>query len=281
MHGILFVLAVALAWGIRYSIKFWQGSLTWGAAITLFALPPLILISTSLAIALMGCGQMFGVPASMGSHLLGWLFLLWTTVSFGVLAWQTLKTVQAVQVHPQTIYQGQSVRLLATEFPYSAQIGLWSPKLVVSQGLLNLLAPTQLDAVLAHEQAHVFYRDTFTFFILGSLRKLTFWLPHTESLWQELLWQRECRADHKAVETCDPLVLAEALALVAQAAMAETIMPLAVPFHNPGDRLLDRIDQLLDIAPAVTTPPLTRYWTSFGLLTIAFLPLLFIPLHIK
>lgn len=281
MHGILFLLAMALAWGIRYGTKFWQGRLTWGAALTVFALPPLILISTSVAIVFMGCGQMFGVPARMGSHLLGWLFLLWTMVCFGILAWQTFKTVQSVQIHPQTSYQGQTLRLLTTEFPYSAQIGLWSPQLVVSQGLFNLLSPTHLTAVLAHENAHIFYRDTLTFFVLGSLRRLTVWLPQTEVLWQELLWQRECRADRKAAESCDPLVLAEALAIVAQTAIDQDPLPLAVPFHSQGDRLLARIDQLLALPPQVSSLPKNHYWVSFGFLAIAFLPLLFIPLHIK
>ncbi|MFM1841806.1 MAG: hypothetical protein RLZZ490_539, partial [Cyanobacteriota bacterium] len=115
MHGILFVLAITLAWGIRYGTKFWQGALGWGAALTVFALPPLILISTSLAIALMGCGEMFGVPARMGSHLLAWLFLGWTTVCVLNLARQTLKTLRSVQDQPQTEYQGQAIRLLATD----------------------------------------------------------------------------------------------------------------------------------------------------------------------
>jgi len=281
MHSILFILAVGLAWGIRYGIKFWQGQLSWGSALTAFALPPLILISTSLAIAFMGCGQMFGVPASMGSHSLAWLFLVWTMVCFLGLAWQTFRTVQSVQSQPQIQYQGQSIRLLATDFPYSAQIGLWSPQLVVSQGLFKLLSPSHLAAVLAHENAHSVYRDTFTFFVLGSLRKLTFWLPQTEALWQELLWQRECRADRKAAETCDPLVLAEALAMVAQTALTQDVMPLAVPFHTQGDRLLARIDQLLDLPPKVPASPLVSYWISFGFLAIAVVPLLFIPLHIK
>ncbi|MEY2985010.1 MAG: hypothetical protein RLZZ568_1627 [Cyanobacteriota bacterium] len=281
MHGILFILAIGLAWGIRYGTKLWTGRLSWGSALTAFAVPPLILISTSVAIVLMGCGQMFGVPARMGSHLLAWLFLGWTMVCCLGLAWQTIKTVRSVQNQPQIAYQGQLMRLLATEFPYSAQIGLWSPELVVSQGLFSLLSPTQLAAVLAHENAHITYRDTLTFFLLGSLRRLTFWLPQTEALWQELLWQRECRADRKAAESCDPLVLAEALALVAESAMMQAVMPLAVPFHTQGDRLLARINQLLDLPQRTTPPPLSRYWLSFRFLAIALVPLLFIPWHIK
>ncbi|MGA1622568.1 MAG: M56 family metallopeptidase [Synechocystis sp.] len=281
MHSVLFLLAVALAWGIRYGTKFWPGRLSWGAALAAFALPPLMLITTSGAIVVMGCGEMFGVPARMGSHLLAWLFLGWTTVCFLDLAWQTIKTLRSVQDQPQTCYQGQTMRLLATEFPYSAQIGLWSPELVVSQGLLHRLSPTHLAAVLAHENAHITYRDTLTFFVLGGLRRLTAWLPQTEALWQELLWQRECRADRKAAESCDPLVLAEALALVAQAAITEEVMPLAVPFHSQEARLLARIDQLLAPPSQVMATPLTRYWISFSVLAIALGPLLFIPWHSK
>jgi Zn-dependent protease with chaperone function len=240
-----------------------------------------MLITTSAAIVVMGCGEMFGVPARMGSHLLAWLFLGWTTVCFLDLAWQTVTTLRSVQDQPQTSHQGQTMRLLATEFPYSAQIGLWSPELVVSQGLLKRLSPTHLAAVLAHENAHLIYRDTLTFFVLGSLRRLTAWLPQTEALWQELLWQRECRADRKAAESCDPLVLAEALALVAQAAITEEVMPLAVPFHSQEARLLARIDQLLAPPSQVMATPLTHYWISFSVLAIALGPLLFIPWHSK
>lgn len=281
MHGILWILAISVAWGIRYGAKFWQDRLSWSAALTAFALPPLILISTSLAIVWMGCGEMFGVPARMGSHLLAWLFLSWTLVCFGGLTWQTLRTLQTAQGYTQTHYQGQPIRLLEMDFPYSAQIGLWSPELAVSQGLLNLLSPLHITAVLAHENAHIFYRDTFTFFILGSLRRLTFWLPQTEALWQELLWQRECRADRKAAETCDPLLLAEALAIVAQTATPATMMPLAVPFHTQGDRLVARIDHLLALPTKVETASPVGYWISFGFLAIALLPLFFIPLHMK
>jgi Zn-dependent protease with chaperone function len=51
---------------------------------------------------------------------------------------------------------------------------------------------------LAHEQAHAHYRDTFWFFWLNVL---TSWLPHTEALWQEILFLREIRADEKAKES--------------------------------------------------------------------------------
>jgi len=281
MHSILFGLAVLVAVGLRWGIRFWPGKLPWQTALIFFTLPPLLLITTSLAIAWMGCGWMFGLPASMGSHFLAWIFLLWAGVCVVNLAWQTWQTLQAVKIHPLADWNGQKIRLLDTAFPYSAQVGLWSPELVVSQGLLELLTPEQVDAVLAHENAHRFYRDTWTFFWLGCLRRLTFWLPETEALWQELLWQRECRADRHGAKNCDPLVLAEALALVAQSALGQAPIPLAVPFHSQNDRLLARIDQLLTPDNFRQSNFLSNCLCSLGLLAIAILPLILIPLHIK
>lgn len=281
MHSILFGLAVLLAFGLRWGIRFCPGKLHWQTALIFFTLPPLLLITTSAAIAWMGCGWMFGLPASMGSHLLAWIFLLWTTVCVVNLAWQTWQTLHAVKIHPLADWNGQKIRLLDTDFPYSAQVGLWSPELVVSQGLLQLLTPEQVDAVLAHENAHRFYRDTWTFFWLGCLRRLTFWLPETETLWQELLWQRECRADRHGAKNCDPLVLAEALATVAQSTLGQDPIPLAVPFHSQQNRLLSRIDQLLIPNHSPEFNPLANYLSFLGLLAIAILPLILTPLHIK
>ncbi|AGF50392.1 slr0241 [Synechocystis sp. PCC 6803] len=281
MHSILFAIAVLIAFGLRWAIRCWPGGLSWSIALGFFALPPLLLITTSMAIAWMGCGWMFGFPASMGSHFLAWLFLLWTAVCVANLTWQTWQTLAAVKVHPLADWQGQKIRLLDTPFPYSAQVGLWSPELVVSQGLLKLLSPEQVNAVLAHENAHRFYRDTWTFFWLGCLRRLTFWLPETESLWQELLWQRECRADRHGAKNCDPLLLAEALALVSQNSIVANPIPLAVPFSGQQDRLLARIDHLLGFSITPDSHRLASWVGSFLLLVIAILPLILIPLHIK
>ena len=43
--------------------------------------------------------------------------------------------------------------------PFAVTIGLWNPKLFVSQALEDLLSAEQFDAVLAHERAHARRRD--------------------------------------------------------------------------------------------------------------------------
>ncbi len=283
MHILLLLLALGMALILRWGAGSWRGKLNWQWTITLFALPPLILLTTCLAIVLMGCGEMFGHRASMGSHLSAAIFLAWS-FWWGIYslwsAWHTHRTVRQYPIHT---VQGRSLRLLESAHPYSAQVGAWEPQLCASKGLLNLLSPPQLEAVFAHEQAHLFYRDTLIFFGLGWLKRMSAWLPQTQALWEELLWFRECRADRKATETCDPLVLAEALALVAQASATHSpdvfTWQAAFAAHHP--RLLFRVEHLLRIPQTPLTPSSLNYWVSFSQLAIALMPLVFIPWHIR
>ena len=100
---------------------------------------------------------------------------------------------------------------------FSAQVGLWSSglwssELVVSQGLLDHLDDEHLDAVLAHEAGHDYYRDTFLVLLARVTKAVNLLAPPiSESLWQELLLLREMRADRWAARSVDTLVLAESL----------------------------------------------------------------------
>lgn len=170
--------------------------------------------------------------------------------------------------------EGQASRVLNIPALFAAQIGFWNPELVISQGLLNTLNQDQLAAVLAHEQAHDYYHDTFWFFWLGWLRQLTCWLPNTEALWQELLVVRELRADHWAVQQVDPLLLAESLLLVVRAPLTQP-EPFCAAFGAGADRLAERIEVLL-AQPEQFPASEIESWPWLWLLL---LPLLSIMLH--
>ena len=145
----------------------------------------------------------------------------------------------------------------------------------MSQGLIAALDSEHLSAVIAHEQAHVQYRDTFWFFWLGWIRSFSFWLPNTEALWQELLLLRELRADRKASESVDFLLLAESLLFVAKAPFDSPVGCVSLNDAQIGDRLNERIDSLLDTTKSI---PSNR-WHNWSWLCLLFLPLLTIPLH--
>lgn len=150
---------------------------------------------------------------------------------------------------------------------------------MVSQGLMESLTDAQLQAVLVHEMGHYAYRDTFWFFWLGWLRRLTTWLPNTQALWEELLLLREIRADQWAAQQVDQLVLAESLVQVAKAPLMQTCsLAAAFSCQAVGDRMQERIDALLSEPSEFDWQHPISLWTWCWLAWIV-LPLLAVPFH--
>ncbi|NET38970.1 MAG: M48 family metalloprotease [Cyanothece sp. SIO1E1] len=281
MHLSLILFALGLAWSIRcvalQSSGTWQER--WHRALGQFLVPPLLLLMTGLAVLCMGIdGSMLGLPAGWIGYLIAISFLGCALGLNLYLAWQGWRSLQQVQTYPAVAFNGQSGRLLETPDLFAAQIGFWRPQLVLSAGLLQTLPPNQLHAVLIHEQAHSHYRDTFCFFWFGWIRQLTFWLPNTAVLWQELLTLRELRADRWAAQRVDPLVLAESLLVVVQAPLINPApYCAALGSQASSTQLEERINALLidtELEPAPITNPLSWRW-----LFLSVLPLLSILLH--
>lgn len=280
MHVGLVLLAIAAACTIRLM---WRGPLSssiarWPRSLSLFLLPPLLLLTMAIAVIGMGHrGHMLGIPVGRIGCFVAMSFL---AGAVGLLLWragQGWRSLRQVQTYAPVEVQATPGHLLETPALFAAQVGFWTPRLVVSQGLLQRLNPDYMAAVLAHEQAHAHFHDTFWFFWLGWLRALTGWLPHTEALWQELLLLRELRADQWAAQRVDPLVLAEALLLVAQAPLTEDSLGECSAFaaSTPVQRLDERISALIaSEAPNNDIGTLQWAW-----MLIALVPLLTVLIH--
>ncbi len=288
MHLIVLVAIFGLAWGLRYT---WTENeqpnwiSRWHLTRSRLILPPLLLFTTSISIVWMGPhGRMVWVGNDWLSYNLAisWLgiaglYLLKLTVT----GWQML---QQVRTYPTTQLGGKTVRILDLPTPYIAQIGFWQPELIITTGILDRLSTEHLAAVLAHEQAHYRYRDTWCFFWLGWMRGITAWLPQTEVMWQELLVLRELRADRWASRQTDPLLVAEALLLVVQNTPVFT-EDFCTAFSQslPVDRLNQRIEALLEIDrtndPQPKKLPQLLDLRSWIYLLIGFSPLLVVFFH--
>ncbi|MDX2243187.1 MAG: M56 family metallopeptidase [Leptolyngbyaceae cyanobacterium bins.302] len=283
MHFLMMVAGLGLAWAVRSlgmnttTSAAKSLSQRWQQTLGLFLFSPLLLLMTAIAILCMGpTGRMVGHGESWFSYDLAVGFLAWALVSGIKLAWEGWQTVRRLRQNPTIEVSGMTARLLDTDALYSAQVGFWQPELVVSQGLLNTLDEEHLEAVLTHEQAHARHHDTFWFFGLGWLRRLTIWLPGTENLWQELLMLRELRADHDAAQQVDALVLAESLLMVVSTPMLQPEVCAAFGWAASPDRLTERINSLLaEPAPALES----KDW-SLGWLILVLLPLASIPFHV-
>lgn len=277
MHITMILAALGLALVLRSRCKSSSGS--WRdrseRALLLFLFPPLLLTITGLAVLCMGPqGEMIGLRAGWFSYLLTLGFLGVAVVKCLHLAWEGRRSVLQARTYPLQDLRGKKSRVLNTPALFGVLIGFWQPELVVSQGLLDTFDNAHLDAVLAHEQAHYYYRDTFWFFWLGWVRDCTAWLPNTENLWQELLLLRELRADSWAAQQVDPLILAESLLRVVSAtSMPSESFCAAFSSVAQKNRLGERIEALL--APEAI-PQQNRYW---GWLLLTLLPLAAVPFH--
>lgn len=281
MHFGLILGALILAVLLR--LYGWQPTATWSGrwqmAMGAFLVPPILVLVAAIAVVAMGSqGTMLGLSVGWLGYSLGLGFLGIAAGSLMYGAVQGWRSQRQVQRYPVISVNNQSGRLLDVPLLFAAQVGFWHSELVVSQGLLDRLTQAQIAAILAHEGAHLHYRDTFSFFWLGWVRQLTGWLPRSAQLWQELLLLRELRADRWAAQFVDPLELAESLLLVVQAPLVDS-PATAITFNNHEilSRLEERVNALLsgqemeigDRSPTVK-------WLS---ILTALLPLLTLPLH--
>ena len=281
MHLALLLLLVILAFGGRWFLRYdWTKtidlrhpvqflSLQWQRTIVALIVPPLLLLSGAIAILLMGHhGQMWGFPvgslacfaAGIGISLTIAQGLRVIFQQYSMQQWLTklpqieLSQIELPEVSPNTI-------VYSLDHPglFAGQVGLTQSRIILSQGLLDQLTPTQLQGVIAHEQAHYDYQDPLCFMGLSWLRSVSGWLPGTERLWQDLLLLRECRADAQAARQVDPLVLAETLVTVVRS----TVEVPQTTFHydwiafdslRPHDLLEFRVQSLIqaNLEPIIT-----------------------------
>ncbi len=281
MHGSMLLLALTIAIGLRWFLPSYQRR--WQTTLFFFLFPPLLLLMTVISVVCMGYrGQMLGYNSSLISYFSAIIWLVFALFCLIKLSYQTWRTHRDFSSYPLKKITAQKARVLAVDFPYSARVGFWKSELIVTQGLLNLLDQEHLQAVLAHEQAHQEYHDTFWFFWLGWLRSMSSWLPNSENLWSELVFLRELRADKYASGQVDYLLLAESLLLVAEKVnqVAEINFSdsccVALNDHSLNNRLLERIDALVESE----NPELPRFnYQVWLLLSLSLAPFLLLPLH--
>jgi beta-lactamase regulating signal transducer with metallopeptidase domain len=273
MHLQMILLALVVTILVHH---FSHGTENWGqrwrwARIRL-AIPPLFLTSTALAILSMSMQGALTWDNQI-AFFLATFWLLWVGLCGFRLTLAAQRTVQNVQKLPRISIAGQPARLVQDPGIFAAQVGFWQSELMVSQGCLDNLRGEYLAAVLAHESAHCYHRDTFWFFWLGWLSDTMGWLSTTPKLWQEVLLLREQRADRRASDQVDVLVMAEALLQVASSQHRQT--HFCVPALSAAENLSERIEALLHSENPEPKEPIYS-WVCW---MITALPLATLPFH--
>jgi len=136
------------------------------------------------------------------------------------------------------------VRLMASERVRGPFVhGLWRPIVFVPVGFVTGLDPKALEAVLAHELAHVRRLDVLVIGLQTVIETLLYYHPVTWWLSHRVSTEREHCCDAFAVEACgDPVLLAKTLSRFADLAQA------GAPALAGGD-LMERIQRLLQRDP--------------------------------
>jgi len=161
--------------------------------------------------------------------------------------------------------------LLAGQGDTPMVLGLWKPVVLVPAALLTSLPPGYLEALLAHELAHVRRLDHLSNLLQGLAETLLFFHPAIWWLSARIRAEREELADNLAARSLgDPRRLA--LALNALDDLQRTLPhPLFPALAARGGHLLTRIERLLAPKPA--------RGSSWGLLTLLLAPCLVLALR--
>src|SRR5271156_5891499 len=125
-------------------------------------------------------------------------------------------------------------------------IGVVRSLVIVPVSALMALSPEQLEAVLAHELAHVRRADYFWNLIQTMVETLLFFHPAVWWLGRRLRQQRELCCDDVAVQSCaDPLVYATALLRLEERRSQRLSLAMALDGHRPWSGLSLRIARIL------------------------------------
>ncbi len=107
------------------------------------------------------------------------------------------------------------VVITADRFAQSFTFGFTHPVIVLSQGILNNLDEEELEAVVAHELAHIIRTDSVLNWVSVFLRDMMFFTPIMMWLFRDLAKEREKATDTIGILlTGKPLALAGALVKV-------------------------------------------------------------------
>ena len=124
-------------------------------------------------------------------------------------------------------------------------MGLVKPLILLPAGTILALTPMQLEAIMAHELAHIKRRDYLANLLQSTMEVLFYYHPAVWWLSGQVRREREHCCDDMAVAVCGD-DLAYAKALLSLQAYAKGAPQFALAFSNQKDHLLLRVKRVLN-----------------------------------
>lgn len=134
--------------------------------------------------------------------------------------------------------------------------GILRPVLLLPAGIESRLTPSQLDAILAHEMAHVRRRDNLTAAIHMLVETLLWFFPLVWWLRARLIEEREKACDEEVLQMgLDPETYAQGIVGVCKI-YAESLMPCAAGVS--GSDLRQRLKRILNLKLGQNLTPMRK-----------------------
>lgn len=150
----------------------------------------------------------------------------------------------------------RAVTLLGCEsLPGPSVVGFLRPAILVPTGWFLNMSPAHVEALLAHELAHVLRHDYLVNLLQSLLEVLFFYHPGLWWLSRRIRQERELACDAFATRLLgDPLPLAEALTHLERRGLDHVSLEPALAAH--GGSLMERIRHLLLPPPRTSSTPM-------------------------
>ncbi len=145
-------------------------------------------------------------------------------------------------------------------------VGLWRPLVLLPASWLTEMTPEVLEAVIAHELAHVRRLDLWVNLLQRLMETLLFYHPAVWWLSRRVSLHREMCADELAVAaTSERLVYATALEQLGRMRLGQTTAQFGAGMGGNRMVLLSRVGNILGMSPSANR---ARWWPA-GLLALA------------
>jgi Zn-dependent protease with chaperone function len=143
---------------------------------------------------------------------------------------------------------------------------------VLSEGLLELLSPAELDAVMTHERAHLAQRHDLLLLAFAAWRTALPWLPTSQLAQRAVSELTEMLADDAALRDARRETLIRAIAVVASGGRPADPPPAGLPGAAENDALstAHRLSRLLTPQPALSAA--AQYLVALGAVLLLSVP---------
>ena len=137
--------------------------------------------------------------------------------------------------------------LLSKAIQVPMTVGFLKPVILFPVALINQISTEELEAILAHELAHIKRYDFLINLLISFIESIYYYHPAVWWMSNQIKQERENCCDDMAMQLCeDKLSYAKSL-MKAQEFQINSVPILAIGFSKNNQRLLDRIKRILEV----------------------------------